>query len=257
MASADRFGFEWATYPDIVEDYELQFRKWVAPLGPDNFRGKKVLDAGCGMGRNAYWACRFGASGVLAFDADLRSVAAARKNLSQFPNAHVEFSSIYDISWQSEFDIAFSIGVIHHLEDPVHGVRKLSEAVRPGGVVLIWVYGYEGNEWIVRFISPVRRFVTSRLPPRLLYYLTYLISIPFYVFLKIISVKSIYLQQLRAFRLWHVHSIIFDQLLPSIAIYYRKSEAEELLRSAGLMNVFSTHVNNNSWSVIGTKPVLQ
>lgn len=251
MASVDRFGFEWATYTDIVTDYETQFKKWIVPLGPADFLEKKVLDAGCGMGRNSYWAARWGADEVVAFDADVRTVHSASETLSGFSNVRVLLKSIYDIEWKDEFDIAFSIGVIHHLADPIHALKNLAISVKPGGVVLIWVYGYEGNEWIVRFVSPIRRVVTSRLPPRLLHFFTYAISVPFYVFLKLAPIRNVYLAQLKHFRFWHVHSIIFDQLLPTIANYYRKDEAIALLSDAGLFDVSARLVNGNSWAVIG------
>lgn len=253
MASADRFGYEWDVYSEIIPEYELQFRKWVSPLTEADFSGKKVLDAGCGMGRNSYWVLRWGAYEVVAFDADERSVAAAAKNLEAFPNARVLLKSIYDINWKNEFDVAFSIGVIHHLKDPLLGVRKITESVRPGGTVLVWVYGYEGNEWVVRYISPLRRAVTSRIPARLLHYLTYAFSLPFYAFIQLAPSANPYFVQLKRFRFWHVHSIIFDQLLPSIANYYTREEARDLLTKAGVSDVSLVHVNGNSWAVKGVK----
>ncbi|RJQ36794.1 class I SAM-dependent methyltransferase [Candidatus Parcubacteria bacterium] len=255
MASADRFAFEWQTYAAVLPEYEEQFRRWMAPLGPADIAGKRVLDAGCGMGRNSVWALRWGAAEVVAFDADGRSVAAAQANLASYPNVRVQTLSVYDAPWTNEFDLAFSIGVIHHLADPAAAVRKLADAVRPGGRVHIWVYGYEGNEWIERFVSPVRRAITSHLPPPLLHVLTYGCSAPLYVFLRVWPVKHPYLRQIRNFRFSHLHSIAFDQLLPAIARYYRRSEAEELLRQAGLEHVSVVHVNGNSWAVDGRKPV--
>ena len=33
----------------------------------------------------------------------------------------------------------------------------LAETVKPGGTVLVWLYGHENNEWLVRFFDPLRR----------------------------------------------------------------------------------------------------
>ncbi len=118
MSSEERFGYEWDKYSAIDPNYQLQFRRWVAPLTPPDFQDKTVLDAGCGMGRNSYWALRWGAEAVTAFDFDERSVRAARKNLQEFGDrARVIYKSIYDPQGEDEFDLVFSIGVIHHLED--------------------------------------------------------------------------------------------------------------------------------------------
>lgn len=252
MASEKRFGYEWSKYKDILPQYEGQFLGWVSPLIPDDFKNKRVLDAGCGMGRNSYWPLKYGASEVVAFDFDQRSVEVAEKNLAAFPNAKVFYKSIYDIDFKDEFDIVFSIGVIHHLENPSEAVRRMIQAAKPGGTVLIWVYGYEGNEWIVKLVSPVRRLITSRLPPAFLNFLIYFVSAPFFALVKIMPTNHLYLRQLKNFEFSHVHSIIFDQFLPKIANYYTKDAALSLM-GGELKNVEIHHKNKNSWTVIGRK----
>ena len=161
MASQERFGFEWKKFSSIDPNHEIQFKKWIYPLSEKDFSGKSVLDAGCGMGRNSFWPLKWGAGSVTAFDFDRRSVESARKNLAGFKNAEVFYKSIYDIDFKDRFDVAFSIGVVHHLDDPHEAVLKLANSVKKGGTVLVWVYGYEGNEWIVRFVSPVRKILST------------------------------------------------------------------------------------------------
>lgn len=253
MGSVKRFGYEWGEYTELDANYERQFGKWVFPLTKEDFAGKSVLDAGCGMGRNSCWALRWGAARVTAFDFDERSVASARQTLAQFPNASVCFKSIYDIDWQDEFDISFSLGVIHHLERPREALGKMVRATKKGGTVLVWLYGYKSNEWIVRYVSPVRKLITSKLPPWLLDYLTYLVSLPFVLYVRLVPTRNVYRQQLKSFSFRHIHSIIFDQLLPEIAHYYKKDEARELLEGIGLENVRVYPCNENSWVVLGTK----
>jgi hypothetical protein len=51
-----------------------------------------------------------------------------------------------------------------------------------------------------------------------------------------------------------VRAIVFDHMIPRIALYYTRAEAEELLARAGLTDIRVTWVNENSWSVIGHKP---
>ena len=54
LGSQERFGYEWNKFNKIVPKYELQFLKWVFPLKKEDFKDKKILDAGCGIGRNSY-----------------------------------------------------------------------------------------------------------------------------------------------------------------------------------------------------------
>ncbi len=250
--STDRFGYEWSSYTEIIPEYEGQFLKWVYPLEPQDFKNKSVLDGGCGIGRNSYWPLTYGASSVTAFDFDPRTVEVARKNLAEFSNAKVEYNSLYEIDYKDQFDIAFSIGVIHHLEFPKRAVEALSKAVRPGGKLLIWVYGYESNEWIVRYINPIR-VITSKLPIAFTHLLSNLFTVPLYFWVRLVPQRHAYMKQISKFKFWHLRSIVFDQLLPKIANYWTKDEALELFSGLGLKDISAHQVNQNSWTVIGTK----
>lgn len=237
MSSENRFGYEWDKYSEITVAYEGQFLNWTSPMKPTDWAQKKVLDAGCGMGRNSYWPLTYGAESVTAFDFDERSVSRAQKTLKKFPNAHVEFRSIYEIQWKDDFDIAFSIGVIHHLKDPKKALKNLVNALLPGGKLLIWVYSFEGNEWIVRYVNPIRIHITSRLPVPLVHFLSYFFSIPLYLFVKLFKGPSLYFKQLATFDFWHIHSIVFDQLIPDVANYWRREEVLALAVDLPLTDV--------------------
>ena len=253
MSSEKRFGYQWQKYNQIDPNYKIQFKKWIKPFKLNDFKGKKVLDAGCGMGRNSFWSLKYGAKELVAFDYDKRSVNVAKKNLACFKNAKVEFKSIYEIDYKDEFDIAFSIGVIHHLENPKLAIKKLIQAVKPGGLILIWVYGYENNKWIVKFINPLRIHLTSKLPLTILHLLSYCFSSFLYAFVKIFPKKSLYLKQISQFKFSSINCIVFDQLLPKIANYYTKEEAKRLLVEHKLKNININHTNQNSWTIYGYK----
>ncbi len=254
MSSQHRFGYEWDRYAAMTPEYEGQFRNWTYPLAPNDWRGKRVLDAGCGMGRNSYWPLKWGASAVTAFDYDPRSVARAKATLKDFSNVEVLYKSIYNIDWQSQFDIVFSIGVVHHLEDPKQAIAKLVEALKPSGLLLVWCYGYEGNEWIVRYVDPVRKHVTSKLPLPLVHALAYLCSVPLYCFVKVFRGPSSYLKQLSTFNFWHLHSIVFDQLIPDVAHYWQKEEVEALATGLPFTDVVvETPPNKMGWILRATK----
>lgn len=237
MSSEHRFGYEWDRYHAMSPSYEGQFRNWTHPMQPADWKGKRVLDAGCGMGRNSYWPLKWGAASVVAFDHDERSVTRAKETLKDFSNATVLYKDIYTIDWKNEFDTAFSIGVIHHLREPNRAVRLMVESLKPGGTLLVWVYSYEGNEWIVRYVNPLRIHVTSKLPLSLVHFVSYFCSIPLYVLVKILRGPSPYLKQLSTFSLWHIHSIVFDQLIPDVANYWKQEEVKSLVGDLSLADV--------------------
>lgn len=252
MSSQERFGYEWDMYKWMTPDYERQFRNWTHPLAPADWNGKRILDAGCGMGRNTYWPMKYGAASAVAFDFDTRSVARAKETLKEFKNAEVVYKSIYDIGWSGEFDIAFSIGVIHHLADPKRALGNMVAALKPGGRLLVWVYSHEGNEWIVRYVNPVRKGVTSKMSPPLVHFLSYFCSVPLYLFVKVFKGPSSYLKQLSTFSFWHLHSIVFDQLIPDVANYWKREEVRALVDGLPLRDVQVTPTpEGTGWILTG------
>jgi SAM-dependent methyltransferase len=170
--SPDRFGYEWDVYAEILPEHEEQFRGWTAPLSPQDWRGKDFLDVGCGMGRSSYWPLRYGAAGGVAVEIDERSLENARRNLKNFSEMQVMRASAYDLPFEDRFDLAFSIGVIHHLKHPERALERMVRAVKKGGRVLIWVYGRENHPWLMSVLDPLRRMLFSRLPIGLAHHLS-------------------------------------------------------------------------------------
>ena len=255
QGSPERFGYSWDRFHSLTAEQERQFQLWTTHLSPaTDWKGKRFLDAGCGAGRNSYWAMSYGAASCVAVDMDERSLSAARENLRRFPTADVRSCSVYDLDYRDQFDISFSIGVIHHLDNPTLALRKLSEATKPGGHVLIWVYGYENLEFFVNVLDPARKLLFSWMPLWLVRLLAYVPAAALWLLLKLGITPLEYLRLLKGFPFRHLHHIVFDQMLPRISNYWTRDEAVALLRSAGLSDIKTAWVNEVSWSVIGTKP---
>jgi SAM-dependent methyltransferase len=254
MASEERFGYEWRKYAHMAPAYEGQFKNWTG-MEPEDFAGKDILDAGCGMGRNSYWPLRWGAKSVTAFDNDEQSLASARETLKEFPNATVTRCDISHTPWDAEFDIVMCIGVLHHLRNPRLALENFSRALRPGGKLVVWVYSYEGNEWIVRFVNPIRTHLTSRLPLPIVHLISYLCSVPlYYLLVPLLKSRHAYLHQLSTFPFWHVHSIVFDQLIPAVANYWRRDEVQALTTGLPLTDIRVAPPHNRmGWTLTGTK----
>jgi SAM-dependent methyltransferase len=253
--SPERFGYSWQNYSEILPEHEQQFARWTSPLQREDWKGVTFLDVGCGIGRNSYWALEYGADAGLAIDVDERTLAAARRNLGNFENLEIRFQSVYDLSDTDRFDIVYSIGVVHHLEFPELAVRKMMEAAKPGGRVLVWLYGYENNEWIVRGADPIRKALFSKMPLGLVHALSLPLAWLLWVALRLGFAPIEFFRMARGFTFPHLRAIIFDHMIPKIARYYRREEAADLLRNAGLKDVGLIWVNEMSWAVSGVKPI--
>lgn len=255
MTSEERFGFEWDEYEyeGIVlhPQYKEQFDKWTSLLPREYFKGKEILDAGCGNGRNSFFAQKYGAKFIHLFDNNKILVIFAKRNLEEYKDHSSIFKeSIYNIDYKNKFDLVMCIGVIHHLEYPKKAITNLVRASK--GKILVWVYGYEGNEWIMKYINPIRK-ITSKLPITLTRFVTYVFSIPLYSYIKLLPHKKPYMKQLKGFRFKYIHSIAVDQLSPKIANYYTKQEALDLFKDQNVKNVQIEAVNDNSWQILAEK----
>jgi SAM-dependent methyltransferase len=251
--SPERFGYEWDIYASITPEHEEQFRRWLPFFDSHYWAGKWFIDVGCGMGRNSYWPIKSGAVKGYAIDLDDRSLAAARRNLKDYPQVSVWKCSAYDIPWNSEADIVFSIGVIHHLEFPADALAAMTRATKPGGEVAIWVYGRENNGWIVWAFNPFRKLLFSRLPVSWVHAISIFPTALLWLALRLGLNRLTYFRLLRTFSFRHLRSIVFDQMLARIANYWTRAEVLMLMEGAGLQDVELAWVNEISWAARGRK----
>lgn len=228
--SPDRFGYEWGTYTEILPESRGQLERWLGTTGLASFKGKRVLDVGCGMGRNPYWYLDAGAASVMGIDADDRSVASARANLARFSNARVEKLSIYDFdpSVHGTFDRVTCIGVLHHLAAPEEALRKMWQAVAPGGDLVLWCYAREGNRLLLPVIEALRA-VGARAPIKVTHAMAKAVTLAAWPVLKLAPWRTDYYRKVGTLSFRNVESIIFDQLLPRIAHYWTEQDMRRLL----------------------------
>ncbi len=163
LETASRFAEEWTRWSDLRDYYEQEFFDWVAPLTAADFANQMVFEGGCGKGRHTAIVASRGAKAIVSLDLG-ESAFVAFAHTRQLPNAHVVIGDLLNPPVRAIFDLAFSVGVLHHLPDPAAGFASLASRVREGGRVAFWVYGREGNEWITRYVDPVRKAITSKLP---------------------------------------------------------------------------------------------
>jgi SAM-dependent methyltransferase len=267
QATAANFGWQWQHFTDEDSRYAEQFLGWIAPVTPEFFQNKVVLEGGCGKGRHTQLAARWGARDVIGIDlsAAVETAFAATRSL---PNAHVVQADIYRLPLARKFDYAFSVGVLHHLPDPRGGFMSLASKLKPGGYLSAWIYGAENNEWIVRWVNPVRERVTSRLDKRVLLQLSKLPAACIYLATKLVYgplnkngspvAKHLfyndYLRAIAPFGWREQHLIVFDHLVAPTAFYIPRGEFEEWWRELGASDVTISWHNKNSWRGRGVIP---
>lgn len=139
-----------------TEDYfnEVEWRKYfVEPHIPafaefERWRGKRLLEIGCGLGTDTINFARHGAL-ITAVDLSEKSIEIARHRAEVFgfqdrirfirANAE-ELDSFVPVE---PYDLVYSFGVIHHTPHPGRVLDQIRKYVTPGSTIKIMVY----NRW--------------------------------------------------------------------------------------------------------------
>ena len=128
------------TLSDIASTAELRLRN-----DPDQKLDQpNVLIAGCGTGQHSLiTASRLKNCHVTAIDLSLSSISYARRKTEELGFKNIDYmqADILDLKLlDKQFDIIESVGVLHHMADPIAGWKVLVDCLKPGGVMRIGLY---------------------------------------------------------------------------------------------------------------------
>ena len=265
-ATASGFGWQWQHFTQEDPRYAEQFLGWIHPVTPEFFQGKLVLEGGCGKGRHTQLAARWGAREVVGVDLS-DAVDTAYQATRELENVHIVQADIFQLPFARTFDFAFSVGVLHHLPDPRAGFRSLASKVKPGGHIAAWIYGAENNEWITRWVNPVREKLTSRMNRKVLLQISKVPAAAMYLATKLVYgplnsaqrgaglarhlFYNDYLAAIAPFGWREQHTIVFDHLVAPTAFYIHREEFESWWKEIEADNVVISWHNKNSWRGFG------
>ena len=265
MADRDRtirdFGDQWSRYGGNEGFYASQelFRDMLGPLLSEaDLRGADVADIGSGTGRIVQMLIDAGARHVVALEPS-RGVEVLRKNTADLADrVEVLHATGEELPTDRNFEFVFSIGVIQFIPDPRPTLRAAFDALRPGGRIVIWVYGREGNGAYLAFLTALRA-VTTRLPHTLLAGVCQLLTLLMDGYIAACRVLPLPLRDYVLHTLSRVSRrdrtlTIYDQLNPTYVRYFTRDEVTSLLTEAGFRDVALHHRRGYSWTALGIKP---
>lgn len=126
----------------------LPYYRWVADsFGPA--LGRRVLDAGCGVG-NFFSALADRVDLGVGIDLSPINIADARRRFAGHPNIsfmHADLDEEAESLRAKRFDTVVCLDVLEHIQDDATLLGRLAQIVEPGGHVLIkvpacpWLYG--------------------------------------------------------------------------------------------------------------------
>lgn len=256
------FGDQWVRYPDNSGYYgsiEMLTDIFGPLLSVEEIAGKRVAEIGSGSGRIVNMLLDAGAEHVLAIEPSA-AFDVLRQNTSVYAGCgRVDYlhASGENIPRDQRFDYVFSVGVLHHTGRPEPILAAAYQALKPGGRMLIWLYGREGNELYLNIVEPLR-MLTTRLPSRILSTLCHAFNACLWLYVAACRILPLplrgYCRNVLAKLSWRKRFlVIYDQLNPTVAKYYGKREARLLLEEAKFEQVRTHHRHGYSWTVIGTR----
>ena len=251
------FGKQFYIYQDIDGYFgsARMFRDNIYPYNPIRIKNKVIMDVGSGAGKILKNILRFSPKKIYSIEPS-NAINIAKKNIKsnkiKFLNIKAE-----NISLKNKIDIAFSIGVIHHIPNAKLAIRKIYESLKAKGQIIFWVYGYENNEKYIFFSNLLRR-ICLLLPDRILVILSTalnLLSYSYFILCKIFNLPlKDYLNNVFFKCSFKKRTlIIFDQLNPAYVKYYKKKDIKILLKNLNFKSVIIHNRQNYSWTVIATK----
>lgn len=251
---AEGFGDEWTRFDqsgladhvqaEMFTSYFEVFPWAVLPAGATG------ADFGCGSGR---WAVRVAprVGKLYCVDASAGALEVARRNLREMRNCEFLCTSVGSMPIpDGSLDFGYSLGVLHHIPDPMAGLMSCVRTLKPGAPFLLYLYYKMENrpswyravwavtDWGRRVVSRLpnsARFVTSQAVATFVYWplaraaqlaarlgvdsrnfpLQYYANKPFYV----------------------MRTDALDRLGTRIEWRFSRAEMEMLMRRAGLTNV--------------------
>ncbi len=249
---------EWLWQWQHMQDHNRWlFDEWIFPVTLKDFAGKTVLDCGCGGGQHVEFTAPV-ASHVTAVD--LNALETAKERNAARTNVSYEEADIAKMDLGKTFDVVYSIGVLHHTDNPTASFRNIAKHCSKGGRVLVWVYSREGNflnEWV---LEPLKRVLIDHLPRSVVLGLARLLTAAMYV-----PIYTVYLLPVRFlpfyeyFQNWRRLSFernmlnVFDKLNAPQTWFIPRSQVEDWFRDEDFSDVCISPYKGVSWRATGIR----
>lgn len=232
------------------------FEDWIKPYKLDYFKGKTVLECGCGKGQHTAMMAKY-ASQVTAVD--LNTSDLAKENNKQLSNVTFIEDDIATMKLNSTFDVVLSVGVVHHTDNPDKTIENMKRYLKPGGHLIVWVYSKEGNAMVEYIVEPLRKWFLTKLSRDTVWIISKLIT-----FLMCLPVFTLYCLPLRFLPYYEYFTNfrqlsfyrntlnVFDKLNAPHTDLISKQRAEKWTQ--GMNDISIIPYKGVSWSIVATKP---
>lgn len=162
-------------YFEEITHKRFHGREWYVPMIArfEDFKGKDVLEIGCGIGTDGHEFARNGARYV-GIDLSPNSIKLSKERFELF-NANAAFRVVNAEEGlpfpDDSFDHVYSFGVIHHTPNPENITKEIYRVLRPGGTFTVMLYNRSSINYYIEimFLRKMFRYILyPKFMPRLI-----------------------------------------------------------------------------------------
>jgi ubiquinone/menaquinone biosynthesis C-methylase UbiE len=148
---------ELAVFEKIEKDRYARLNKIIAYANFTSFKGKRVLEVGCGIGTDALQFAKSGAfyTGVDLTEAAI-SIAQRRFNLLNQRGEFIKLNAEELPFPDNYFDHVYSFGVIHHSPYPEKIISEIHRVLKPEGTITVMLYNRDSFYYLIE-VSIMRK----------------------------------------------------------------------------------------------------
>jgi len=126
----------------------------------NKFNKPNVLIAGCGTGIHTISANRYKNANILGVDLSLKSLSYAKRKIEELNYTNIDFlhADILQLKMlNKKFDIIESVGTLHHMKNPVQGLKILIDILEPHGFLKIGLYSKIARQNIFKIRKIIKK----------------------------------------------------------------------------------------------------
>lgn len=259
------FNYQWSNFGDIQKDDQeyMNSSKLLLDLlqgflTKEEIKGKTICEVGSGHGRLIRALQELSPKKSFAVEPGPGAIQTAKKNLENFKNIEFFNHRGDQFTLPQKADFIISIGVIHHIYDPVPVLHNIYENLKKGGKFVFWVYGKEGNFFYLTLYRFLSLFTKSMNNKGLMWFSKFLTLFTYpYGFLcrfLPLPLKGYFTKVFNKFDFSNKALVVFDQLNPTHAKYYSKKDLEDLVSKTPFKKISNmSHRAKYSWTVLCEK----
>lgn len=245
---------QWSRFAD---DSLFLFREWIYPNTLEDFRGKRVLDAGCGRGQHIRMTAPYAREVV---GADLNTAEIVREQTENLANVQILEADIASLE-APPFEVVYCIGVIHHTDDPNRTFENLKRLTARGGRLILWAYSREGNFLNRTLLEWAKGAGLRYLPTGALQALSYLLTLLLYPIVWTLYVLPLarplpfyeYFGNFRKLSFRRNMLNVFDKLNAPQTHFISRSQVASWFNDMEFQDAHISHYKGVSWRCSGTK----